>query len=495
MPAKTLMVLGTMSSAGKSLFVTGLCRLYARRGWKVAPFKAQNMSNNAAVCSGGEIGRAQAIQAYAAGVIPSVTMNPILLKPESDQRSQAIVLGQVWGQYKAAEYYTKVDSLWEPVAHSLDSLRQEAEIVFIEGAGSPAELNLMDGDIVNLAVARYAGAPCLLIGDIDRGGIFAQLLGTYGLLEKSDQALMKGFVVNKFRGDLALFRSGIDILEQRSGIPVLGVLPYLYAHGIADEDAAGLADKAVEGTGKVDIAVIWLPHISNFDDFDPLRMEADVRLRFVRHVEELGQPQVVILPGTKSTLADLNWLHESGLADEIVRLNGQGVQVVGICGGYQMLGQSVRDPQRIESSYEEVTGLGLLASSTIFDSQKTVTRSRARVISDTGFWKEIQGQSIDGYEIHMGRTESQHPLLEIDMREGVPVSAFDGASRPDGAVFGTYMHGLFDNDNFRRCWLKSLGACPDQRSFAEYRSAAYDRLADAIVSAIDIDMLDRIIFE
>ena len=276
MTAKTLMVLGTMSTAGKSLFVTGLCRLYARRGWKVVPFKAQNMSNNAAVCSGGEIGRAQAIQADAAGVIPSVQMNPILLKPEADSRSQVVVSGQVWGNYSARDYYPQKDELWGPVTRSLDVLREQADIVFIEGAGSPAELNLMESDIVNMAVARYASSPCLLIGDIDRGGVFAQLLGTYELLEPRDQALIKGFVVNKFRGDIALFQPGIDILEKRSGIPVLGVMPYLHNHGIADEDAADLLENQTMGNGRVDIAVIWLPHISNFDDFDPLRMEADV---------------------------------------------------------------------------------------------------------------------------------------------------------------------------------------------------------------------------
>jgi len=495
MPAKTLMVLGTMSSAGKSLFVTGLCRLYARRGWRVVPFKAQNMSNNAAVCSGGEIGRAQAIQAYAAGVAPSVMMNPILLKPESDQRSQVVVLGKVWGRTSAGEYYGRKEALWETVAQSLDALRNEAEIVFIEGAGSPAELNLSDFDVVNLAVARYAKSPCLLIGDIDRGGIFAQLLGTFWLLDKEDQALIKGFVVNKFRGDLSLFRAGIDILEQRSGLPVLSVLPYLHNHGIADEDAAGLADHLAGGHGNVDIAVIWLPHISNFDDFDPLRMETDVRLRFVRGVEELGQPDVVILPGTKNTIADLTWLNTCGLSDAIKRLYRAGAQVVGICGGYQMLGTAVHDPRHIESSQDKTPGLGLLESNTLFDAQKTVTRSRARVVATNGFWRDLHGHNLEGYEIHMGKTDSRDALLEIVTREGAPVSSCDGSTSPDGSVFGTYLHGLFDNDNLRRCWLKSLGAQPVERSFVEYRNSAFDRLAEVIADSIDIERLDSIIFD
>lgn len=487
------MVLGTMSSAGKSLFVTGLCRLYARRGWKVAPFKAQNMSNNAAVCSGGEIGRAQAIQAYAAGITPTVAMNPVLLKPEADRRSQAVVLGQVWGRYAAAEYYSQRDALWEPITHSLDSLRERSDIVFIEGAGSPAELNLAGSDIVNMAVARYAGSPCLLIGDIDRGGIFAQLLGTYWLLEKGDQALVKGFVVNKFRGDFSLFQPGIDILEQRSGLPVLGVLPYLHEHGIADEDAAGLADKMADDDGGLDVAVIWLPHISNFDDFDSLRMERDVHLRFVRRVEELGKPQVVILPGTKSTITDLQWLHAGGLSGAIINLHRQGTQVVGICGGYQMLGKKVSDPLRVESPQAETAGLGLLDCETVFDAQKTVTRSQAEIVGQAGFWKELSGQKVEGYEIHMGRTEIEDPLFQIISREGRPVTAPDGSCRTDGSAFGTYLHALFDNDNFRRAWLASLGARADQRSFMEYRNAAYDRLADVIEASIDIRLLDRTI--
>jgi adenosylcobyric acid synthase len=493
MSAKTLMVLGTMSSAGKSLLVTGLCRLYARRGWRVVPFKAQNMSNNAAVCSGGEIGRAQAVQAQAAGVAPTVAMNPILLKPEADNRSQVVVRGKVWGAFTARDYYPQRDVLWQVVSQSLDELRQQADLVVMEGAGSPVELNLKGGDIVNLAAARYAEAPCLLAGDIDRGGIFAQLLGTQSLLDEAERPLLKGFIINKFRGDLALFQSGVELLESRSGLPVLGVVPYLHNHGIADEDAAGLSEHAVSGTGRLDLAVIWLPHISNFDDVDPLRFETDVQVRFVRRVEELGRPRAILLPGTKSTLSDLAWLHDTGLAQAICARHAQGASVVGLCGGFQMLGIDVRDPQRVESSREQLPGLNLLATRTVFSPEKTVTRSRAEVVGGHGFWEALRGQALEGYEIHMGQTDSQAPLLRIVAREGAAASAVDGACSADGTVFGAYLHGWFENDLFRRAWLASLGARPSPQAFADYRAEAYDRLADVLASSINLERLDRII--
>ena len=274
------------------------------------------------------------------------------------------------GPSSARDYYPQREVLWQAVSQSLDELRQQADLVVMEGAGSPAELNLMASDIVNLAVARYASAPCLLVGDIDRGGIFAQLLGTYGLLDEADRKLLKGLIVNKFRGDLSMFQSGVDLLEGRSGLPVLGVVPYLHNHGIADEDAAGLSEHAVSGDGRLDLAVIWLPHISNFDDVDPLWFEPDVRVRFVRRVEELGQPRAILLPGTKSTLSDLAWLHDTGLARAIGARHARGASVVGVCGGYQMLGAEVSDPQRVELSQERLPGLNLLATRTVFSSKK-----------------------------------------------------------------------------------------------------------------------------
>jgi adenosylcobyric acid synthase len=493
MTAKTLMILGSMSSAGKSLLVTGLCRLYARRGWRVAPFKAQNMSNNAAVCSGGEIGRAQAVQAYAAGIEPQVEMNPVLLKPEADSRSQVVVRGQVWDTFSASDYYTRRNILWRAVTESLDILKEQADLVIMEGAGSPAEVNLRANDIVNLEAARYAGAPCLLAGDIDRGGVFAQLLGTLWLLDESDRSLMRGLIINKFRGDLNLFADGIRILEERGGLPVIGVVPYLHDHAIADEDAAPLDERSIYRSGAVDMAVIHLPHISNFDDFDVLRLEPGVQLRYVRRPDDLGRPAAVLVPGTKNTLGDLEWLGRTGLADAIRSLAQGGAAVVGLCGGYQILGETVVDALGVESHLASQPGLGLLPVQTHFEREKTITRSQGRVAGGAGFWSALQGQPVEGYEIHMGRTKSPAALIDIMSREEQPVSIADGASSPDGRVFGSYLHGLLDNDNLRRAWLASLGVEAGDWSFAQRRLEAYDHLADALEASLDLQQLDRII--
>ncbi len=493
MAAKTIMVLGSMSSAGKSLLVTGLCRLYARRGVHVAPFKAQNMSNNAAVCAGGEIGRAQAAQAHAAGVEPSVEMNPILLKPEGDARSQVIVRGQIWDSISAGDYYARRSGLWQVVTDSIDRLCDQYELVILEGAGSPAELNLRRNDLVNLAAARYAGAPCLLVGDIDRGGVFAQLLGTTWLLDEADRDLIRGFVINKFRGDRALFADGIQILEERGGIPVLGVVPHLKDHGIADEDAALLDEHSTLKTGALDVAVIHLPRISNFDDLDPLRVETQVGLRFVRRPNQLGFPAAVILPGSKNTLEDLHWLHNSGLAPAIRQLANSGCAVVGLCGGFQMLGEEVINTQAVESGRQRLPGLGLLPVTTRFENPKTVTRSRARILAENGFLASLKGSLINGYEIHMGQTRSNAPLAEVMQHEASPVSSPDGACSADGRIWGSYLHGIFENDAFRTAWLHSLGAAADALPFAARRAAAYDRLADVLETALNIPLLDQII--
>jgi adenosylcobyric acid synthase len=495
MTAKTIMVLGSMSSAGKSLLVTGLCRLYARRGWRVAPFKAQNMSNNAAVCSGGEIGRAQAAQAHAAGIEPTVEMNPILLKPEADSRSQVIVHGQVWDSLSAKDYYARRSHLWQTVTQSLDKLKASFDLVIMEGAGSPAEINLRKNDIVNLAAAQYAQAPCLLVGDIDRGGVFAQLLGTLWLLEEADHRMIKGLVVNKFRGDLRLFTDGVQVLEQRGGVPVIGVVPYLKDHGIAEEDAAGIGETINVHPGAAQIAVIHLPHISNFDDVDPLISESQIQVRYVHRVAQLGIPAAVILPGTKNTLEDLLWLHESGLAEAIRSLAASGTAVVGFCGGFQMLGERVIDENHIESELSHIPGLGLLAGVTRMELRKTVTRSSACILSNHGFLAGLQGQTIHGYEIHMGQTASLHSLCQINSRESLPVQAMDGACSEDGRIWGTYLHGILDNDNLRMAWLDSLGISPSPIPFTLRRSQAYDRLADVLETALDMTHLDQIITE
>lgn len=495
MRSRTLMVLGSMSSVGKSLLVTGLCRLFARRGWNVAPFKAQNMSNNAAVCAGGEIGRAQAVQAFAAGIEPHVDMNPVLLKPEADSRSQVILRGQVWQTLHAQDYYQSMHKVWEEVKDSLDRLRQEYDLVIMEGAGSPAELNLRSRDIVNLNMARYAQAPCLLVGDIDRGGVFAQLLGTLALLEDEERKFIRALVVNKFRGDAQLFSDGVRILEKRSGLPVLGVVPFIKNHYIADEDAAGLDHSAPMNENGFDIAVIHLPHISNFDDFDPLRFEPAVNLRFVNRVEMLGSPGAIILPGSKNTVDDLVWLKKSGFAQSIQQLAQKGIPVVGICGGYQMLGKRVQDDYKIESSLAGAEGLDLLPIETHLDPRKTVSRSEVRIVGRSGFFNAIHDQELHGYEIHLGRSITEQPLFEIIQQEGQVVNTFDGASSENGRIWGCHIHGLFENDDFRNAWLESMGVKPNHSSFHDTRQAAYDQLADILENELDMNILDRIIAE
>jgi adenosylcobyric acid synthase len=493
MSARTLMVLGSMSSAGKSLVVTGLCRLFARRGLRVVPFKAQNMSNNAAVCAGGEIGRAQAVQAHASGIEPSVDMNPVLIKPLSDQRGQVILHGRIWDTLAAADYSSRREQLWTAITGSLDTLRSSADLVIIEGAGSPAELNLRQGDIVNMAVAHHAEAPCLLVGDIDRGGVFAQLLGTLWLLEPEDRARVRGLIVNRFRGDPALFVDGVQILEQRGEVPVIGVLPWIHDVGIADEDAAALGENIETRADAVQVAVVHLPHVANFDDVDPLRLETGVQVRFVRRPQDLAQAAAIVLPGTKNTLGDLEWLHANGLARAIRAAAERGVSVVGLCGGYQMMGRRVVDAKGVEAGPGSGQGLGLLPVETFLEGEKTVTRSQATILANHGSWRGLAGLPIAGYEIHMGRTATDAPLVRIQRREGAMVDAPDGAMDATGRVFGTYLHGLFDNDSVRRSWLRSIGVQPGEWTFEERRLAAYDRLADVFEASLDVLRLDRIV--
>lgn len=498
MSASVLMVQGTTSSAGKSLLVTALCRIYARRGLRVAPFKAQNMSNNSAVCTDGlEIGRAQYTQALACGIEPRAEMNPILLKPEADARSQIIVMGRPWGTLPARSYYEHKEELWRTVTAALDGLRAAYDLVIAEGAGSPVELNLRDGDMANMAVAKYARALVLLVGDIDRGGIFAQLLGTLWLLEPDERALVKGLLVNKFRGDLSLFADGVHILEERSGLPVLGVIPYL-DHGVPEEDAVAIERQNYRPSSPedVDIAIIRLPRISNFDDFDPLATEPGVRLRYIDAPSEMGQPNAVIIPGTKSTLADLAWLKDQKLDETIRQLAGQGVAVVGICGGYQILGERIADPQHIESAVDEAPGLGLLPVETIFSCQKRTYQTQARVCAGAGWAREVIGELVSGYEIHVGETRSNRRMawLELVSRGGKPASGLDGAVSPDGRLWGCYLHGLFANQGLRRAWLASIGWRAPGGLLAAHarRDEVFDRLADGVEAALDWALLDAI---
>lgn len=497
---QTLMVQGTSSSVGKSLLVAALCRMFARRGVRVAPFKAQNMSNNAAVCAdGSEIGRSQALQAAAAGVLPTAAMNPILLKPEADSRSQVIVNGRPWRTLDARAYYRHREELWPVVTAALDGLRREHDLVIIEGAGSPAELNLRGNDIVNMAVARYCDAPVLLAGDIDRGGIFAQLLGTLWLLDEDDRRLVHGFIVNKFRGDMSLFDAGTEILEERGGVPVLGVVPWLADLCLPEEDGQPLDDvlSSKPRANELDIAVVRLPRISNFDDFDPLANEPGISLRYVSSASQLGSPAAVILPGTKSTIADLHWLRETGLAERIVKLSRTEATVIGICGGYQMLGMTIRDPDGIESSTPEVAGLGLLPVQTAFSRTKETHQVRA-IINDDRHAPGCRGAEMTGYEIHLGQTTGVRRWLTVTERSDGAVSILDGAVSDDGRIWGTYLHGLFANDAFRHAFVHSLRPeCLPLRAPPTNKidplQAALDRLADTVENAIDMSLLEQII--
>jgi adenosylcobyric acid synthase len=493
------MLQGSSSSVGKSLLTAALCRIFTRRGRHVAPFKAQNMSNNAAVCAdGAEIGRAQAIQAAAARIAPTADMNPVLLKPEADARSQVIVLGRPWGTLPARSFQRRKEELGPIVTAALDRLRSAYDLVIIEGAGSPVELNLKSTDIVNMAVARHARSPVLLIGDIDRGGIFAQLLGTLWLLGAEERALVRGFVVNRFRGDRTLFADGVRILEERGEVPVLGVIPYLPAHAIPEEDATALDSLAPTAQlGMLDIAVVHLPRIANFDDFDPLRAEPTVRLHYVRSVAELGRPHAVLVPGTKSTLADLAWLREQGFDVAIQGLARTGTAVVGICGGYQMLGQVIRDPNCVESPLLEMSGLGLLPVTTVFAGAKTTHQVFARLLGGPGWMAALAGQTVTGYEIHMGHTGGNRPWLQIEQRSGQPVGDTDGAAEDTGRIWGCYLHGLFANDSFRHAWLDSLGETGSPPSAGSIRQPsldeALDQLAQAVEQALDMRRLEEIL--
>jgi len=503
MTAKTLMIQGSSSSAGKSLLVTALCRIYARGGIRVAPFKAQNMSNNAAVCAdGSEIGRAQALQAVAAGLSPTVDMNPILIKPEADSRSQIILMGRPWRTLEARTYYEKKAILWQSVTAALERLRASYELVIIEGAGSPAELNLHANDIVNMAVACFAHSPVLLVGDIDRGGIFAQLLGTLWLLQDEERALVRGFLVNKFRGDLSLFKDGVNILEQKGNVPVLGVIPYLHGLYLPDEDAVAVevsasSDHKPVSAASIEIVVLSLPRIANFDDFDSLRSESDISVRYVSSVKEFGQPDAVIIPGTKSTMADLDWLRKTGLAEAIVQFAHDGGAVVGICGGYQMLGETILDPEQVESTVRSTEGLRLLPMQTRFLAEKSTYQVSAILCRNNDWLDAIAGQQVKGYEIHMGVTTARGGWLEITKRNGEAAHTLDGAMSGDGRIWGCYLHGIFANDDFRRAWLHGLGWRADSgtSSHVELFQQSLDELANAVESSLDMDKLEKIIWE
>lgn len=507
MRAKTIMLQGTGSNVGKSVLAAALCRIFYQDGFKVAPFKSQNMALNSYVTRDGkEISRAQVVQAEAAGVEPVVEMNPILLKPAGNMKSQVIVLGRPVSNMSAQEYHNNyVQRVREIICRSLEKLRSMYEIVVIEGAGSPVEINLKENEVVNMRVARWADAPVLLVVDIDRGGALAWVVGTLELLTPEERDRVAGIIINKFRGDVKLLEPALDFLEKRTGKPVLGVVPYFQRFRVPEEDSQGrqLSLKAKRSTEELEVAVIRLPCISNFTDFDPLEEEPDTFVRYIEAGENIGRPDAVIIPGSKNSAEDLNYLEETGLAGEVLSLAGKGTPVVGICGGYQMLGREINDPYRVESERGRVKGLCLLPLTTTLAEYKTTHRARARVVAQEGFLAPLSGKEVHGYELHMGETrllDGGRPLLFLFERSGKRVQEWDGAVSEDGSIFGTYLHGIFDNDVFRRSWLnylrkrKGLPPLPLDGGVQakEIRERNYNLLADAVRKSIKMDEVYRI---
>lgn len=518
--AKSIMIQGTMSNAGKSLIAAGLCRIFKQDGYKVAPFKSQNMALNSYVTSEGqEMGRAQVVQAMAAGVEPSVRMNPILLKPTTDMGSQVIVQGQVVGNMRAMDYFAKKKEYIPVIRESYEQLAADHDIIVIEGAGSPAEINLKQDDIVNMGMAKIADAPVLLVGDIDRGGVFAQLIGTVMLLEPEEQARIKGLIVNKFRGDKRILDPGITMLEKRAGKPVLGVVPYADVD-IEDEDSLATSLEETHVQAEIDVAVIRFPRISNFTDMQALSMEWDVSVRYVTKPSELGELDAILLPGTKNTIQDLLWLRESGLEAKITRLAKKGTIVFGICGGYQMLGEALMDPLQTESALGSVRGMDLLPVTTVFEEEKQLENRTYRIGMLDGEFASLSGEKVAGYEIHMGRTEiagsnvtSQQSDTKIiagdsvyTMKTTTPIYPFISDSAGNilgytaGTVAGSYIHGIFDEVAFREAFIRLLYARKGKTrgesqylTMQEYREQQFDKLAQILRESLDMEKIYEIL--
>lgn len=493
MAAKVIMIQGTMSNSGKSFVTAGLCRVFKQDGYRTAPFKSQNMALNSYITKDGlEIGRAQAMQAEAAGIEPTVFMNPILLKPTSNVGSQVIVNGEVLGNWKAIDYYRDKTRFIPDVKHAFETLAEEYDIIVIEGAGSPAEINLRENDIVNMGLAKMVHAPVILVGDIDRGGVFASLYGTVKLLEPDEQKMIKGLAVNKFRGDVAILEPGLRMIEEKTGIPMVGVIP-MENIDIDDEDS--LSDRLNQVTaGKgVDIAVIRLPHISNFTDFSAFERQKGVTLRYVTTPSQLKNPDLLLIPGTKNTMDDMNWLRESGLETLILRLSEQDVPVIGICGGFQLLGKMLHDPMNVEHG-GSMRGMGLLDAETVFAEAKTRTQTKGHFLYPVPVFGRFGEKEVTGYEIHMGHTANLGGCREaIRLCDG----RIDGLSNEKGTVFGSYLHGLFDTDGLAQALTAALalkkGICLEEEEFdlQAYKEQQYDKLADLIRSSFDMKAVYR----
>ncbi len=505
--SRAIMLQGTASDVGKSVLVAGLCRIFAREG-SCAPFKAQNMALNSGITPlGDEMGRAQIFQAQAAEITPDVRMNPVLLKPTSDRKSQVIVMGRVLRDMDAMEYHEFKPQLQQTVFTAFSELAGEFDTIVLEGAGSPAEINLRDRDIVNMGMAQLINAPVILVADIDRGGVFASIYGTIALLREEEKPFVKGVIINKFRGDIALLEPGIKQIEDLTGVPVLGVVPYLDVD-LEEEDGVALQPEklrrqlAQDGeTTPLDIAVIRLPHISNFTDFNALAAQPDVALRYVTRAAQLGKPDLVILPGSKNTIGDLCQLNEQGISAAIQVLAAAGTPVLGICGGYQMLGKKIVDG--VESGLEQINGLGLLDCVTHFARQKHTTQVKARIAAhQQGLLAGATDITLHGYEIHMGETilgDTVTPFAQLTERNGASITLCDGAVSQSGLVCGSYIHGMFDDPLFTRRFLNQLRArkqlaplADDIFNYHEYKNQQFDVLADALQQALDIPRLKRI---
>ena len=506
MTARALMVLGTGSHVGKSLTTAALCRIFARAGYRVAPFKAQNMSlNSAATIDGFEIGRAQALQAEAAGIPPSMHMNPILIKPSGDASSQVVVRGKLWRNLDARTYHEhRAITLLPIVEASYRELASHHDVVVLEGAGSPAEINLKDSDIVNMRMAKLAEAPCLLVGDIDRGGVFASLLGTCELLDEKERSYVRGFIINKFRGDQSLLMPGVRMMEERLRKPCLGVVPYIRHLELDEEDSVGLGNRAVApwtapqaASDRLQVGVIAFPSISNFTDFDPLLAEPSVSLHYVRHAAELASAGVVILPGSKQTVSDLRWLREYGFEPALRKHAESGGLIVGVCGGFQMLGKEICDPHGVEDRGSE-QGFGLLPIKTTMAKEKITVPASGVVERFALFGAESCPHKVSGYEIHMGETEYLTGALPFAslVRSNQAGHAFaDGCVSKNRHIFGTYLHGIFDQDEFRHEFLRAacgalhLSIPAELTAWKARREQQLDLLADTFAQALDLDAI------
>ncbi|MGN0764433.1 MAG: cobyric acid synthase [Aristaeellaceae bacterium] len=496
MRGKSLMIQGTASSVGKSVLCAALLRIMKQDGYAVAPFKAQNMALNSFVTRDGlEMGRAQVTQAQAAGMEPDVRMNPVLLKPTSDRRSQVIVEGRAIGTMTAMEYHRYKPALRRRIREIYDGLEATVDCVVIEGAGSPAEINLREGDIVNMSMAEAADAPVILVGDINLGGVFASLLGTVMLLTEAERARVKGVIINKFRGDVKILEPGLRMLEERLHIPVLGVVPWMDV-ALEDEDSVTERLERVSGAGDLDVAVVRLAHMANFTDFQALTLQPGARVRYARSARELEDADLIILPGTKNTMEDLMDLRNRGMDGAIIRHARRGGMVIGICGGYQMLGHTLRDPEHVESRVPELVGLGLLDMTVAFEREKRTVQTSGVVDCPSGWLAAHNGLMVDGYEIHAGRNalgENAVPWLRAGGQT-------DGIMNAQGNVLGSYLHGLFDDGQLFaaiaahiREGKGAFAAAPQPVTLEQFRQREFDRIADIVRASVDMDMIYRIV--